>query len=86
MASKKIPGTPIPLFKGLAVHVNYKPAKTKRGTNRVWLNIRQITAPTDAQNATRWEVDEALMYVNSADIRFIEVPATSTGPKRRRGR
>lgn len=76
MAARKIQGRRVSLGHGLEVFVHPQPAKTRRGRDRIWLHIRQ----TDPKG---WQIDEALMYVNSADLRFIK-KQPPPAPKRRR--
>lgn len=62
--AKKIRGKRFPLIHGFEVYVNHQPAKTAKGKDRIWIHIRQPDKP-------KWVNDESLMYVNSADIRFV---------------
>jgi hypothetical protein len=72
----KIAGKPVYSYQGLDIYVNPQPAKTKRGKHRVWIHIRQ-------EDPRLWEEDEALNYVQSADIRFKK---TQTPPAQVGGR
>jgi hypothetical protein len=62
--AKKISGKRFRLIHGFEVYVNHQPAKTAKGKDRIWIHIRQPDKP-------KWVNDESLMYVNSADIRFV---------------
>jgi hypothetical protein len=61
----KVKGRKHDLGHGIYVYVEDKVPKTDRGYHRIWLHIRQGPSP-------KFETDEALIYVNSADLRFIE--------------
>lgn len=49
---------------GLRVYLRLKKAKTVRGKDRIWINIRQ--KPGDP----KWRQAEVLGYINGADIQF----------------
>ncbi len=72
----KLAGKRKKLGHGLEVWVNPQPAK-KSGKNRLWLHIRH-------SGGKRWQIDEALLYVNSADIRFIEIQSKAGGKSKTR--
>lgn len=48
---------------GLTVTVKHNPAKTQRGKDRLWLQIRQ-------NNGKSWKVYQCLSYTHGVDIAF----------------
>jgi hypothetical protein len=62
--ARKMETAPVHTYEGLSVHVTPKPAKTGKGKDRVWIQVRQ-DQPTKA-----WRQAEALIYKNGVDILF----------------
>lgn len=63
----KVKGKVIGHTDGLTVTVAHNPAKTAKGTDRLWIQIRQ-------NDGKRWRVYETLSYPHAVDIAFILKP------------
>ena len=61
----KITGKVIGKFKGLVIYAKLNEAKTEKGKDRIWIQIRQ-TGPR------RRRVYECLSYARSVDVQFAE--------------
>jgi hypothetical protein len=61
----KIGGKLVHEYQGLTIYVSPRPAKTARGKDRVWIQIRQ------SDPKKHWSQDKALVYRNAADICFV---------------
>jgi hypothetical protein len=56
-------------YEGLSIYATPKPAKTRRGRNRIWIQIRQH------DETKQWNIRESMMYVHGADVQFIRKDA-----------
>jgi len=63
----KITGKLVGRAHGITVTVNHNPAKTSRGKDRLWLNIRQ-------NKGKQWKVYQSLSYTHGTDIAFVAEP------------
>lgn len=63
----KVTGKLVGTAHGITVTVLHKPAKTAKGKDRLWLQIRQNDGKT-------WKVYETLAYARSVDIAFVSEP------------
>lgn len=72
--SGKVKGQVLAEYEGLTISVLPHPAK-RTGKNRLWLQIRQNAG------VKRWRVSTSLSYSRSADIQFIDDPASESGGK-----
>ena len=61
----KIKGKEIGRFKGVVVYANLHKAKTEKGKDRLWIQIRQ-TGPINRR------VYQCLSYARALDIQFTE--------------
>ena len=63
----KVTGKLVGEAHGITVTVKHKPAKTTRGKNRMWIQLRQ-------NDGIKWTVYESLAYPHGVDIAFVEKP------------
>jgi hypothetical protein len=63
----KVTGKLVGHAHGITVTVSHHPAKTAKGKERLWLQIRQNTGK-------KWKVYESLAYARSVDIAFVSEP------------
>jgi hypothetical protein len=63
----KVTGKLVGNAQGITVTVAHCPAKTTKGKERLWLQIRQ-------NNGKKWKVYESLAYARSVDIAFVSEP------------
>jgi hypothetical protein len=59
----KVRGKLIGETHGLTVTVSHHPAKTSKGKERLWIQVRQ-------NNGKKWKVYESLAYARAVDIAF----------------
>jgi hypothetical protein len=65
MIMGKVAGKIVGQAHGITVTVKHNSAKTSKGKNRMWLQIRQ-------NEGKKWKVYESLVYPHGADIAFVE--------------
>lgn len=63
----KVSGAVVGHAHGITVTVLHEPAKTNKGKDRLWLQIRQ-------NSGKKWKVYESLAYARSVDIAFVLEP------------
>jgi hypothetical protein len=59
----KVGGTVIGTFSGLTIYGNVKKAKTSKGHDRLWIQIRQ-------DDPKEWRLSTSLSYRRSLDVQF----------------
>jgi hypothetical protein len=59
----KVEGQVVGQFQGFSVYATVRKAKTPRGKDRVWFQIRQ-------DEKKRWRVAESLSYMRAVDVQF----------------
>ena len=66
-SSRKVQGKIVAKVNGLVISVDSQPAKTNRGKNRLWVQIRQ-----DSSGVKPWRVAASLSYARAVDIQFVD--------------
>jgi hypothetical protein len=69
-------GLPHTTFKGLRVHAKLFEPKTERGSQYIWMVIKQD------RDGKKWRMSETLAYADSVQIKF--VPKVEKSPKLKR--
>lgn len=64
-ATGKVRGRVLGTISGITVTAHLHKAKTLKGKNHVWIQLRQ-------NSGKPWRIGASLSYVNAADIRFEE--------------
>ncbi len=64
--SRKVQGKIVARVNGLVISVYPQPAKTNRGKNRLWVQIRQDSS------VKPWRVAASLSYARAVDIEFVD--------------
>ena len=66
----KIKGERVAEVNGIEITVLREPAKTSRGKNRLWIQIRQQKPP-------RYRVYQSLAYAKAVDLYFEEIDSST---------